>query len=228
MRTAKDEERDLKPGSDAAARGQRRPEWELYQHLKAGHMCWVRGADRSGTAAVVERIGVQLRAEGLHVAALGPASLGRESSPEEWYAALLQCIARQLDPNGGLSGELASFWQEHARLGPLHRWMAALKRIVLPNPGIGSRVLGVALVIFLDGVDVVRRLPFSADELFAAIRECHNRRAQDPELQRLTFCLLEVAGPSERIRDAQTAPFNIGVRIDLAGSSAATDDEVKR
>jgi Tol biopolymer transport system component len=71
------------------------------------------------------------------------------------------------------------------------------------------------VVIFVDEIDAVRSLPFSTDEFFAAIRACYNRRPEDPELRRLTFCLLGVATPSDLIRDVRTTPFNIGRRIEL-------------
>src|SRR2546428_578532 len=48
------------------------------------------------------------------------------------------------------------------------------------------------LVVFLDEIDVVRSLPFRADELFAAVRACYNRRTEDPAFERLSFCLLGV------------------------------------
>src|SRR5207247_545453 len=47
------------------------------------------------------------------------------------------------------------------------------------------------------------------------IRECYNRRSEDPEFNRLTFCLLGVATPSDLIRDTRITPFNIGRRIEL-------------
>jgi hypothetical protein len=70
-------------------------------------------------------------------------------------------------------------------------------------------------VIFIDEIDIVRSLPFSTDEFFAAIRECYNRRAEEPEFERLTFCLIGVATPSDLIRDVRLTPFNIGRRIEL-------------
>src|SRR5205823_5672508 len=88
----------------------------------------------------------------------------------------------------------------------------------IPHPtDAGPRVTNnpARLVIFIDEIDAVRSLPFSADEFFAAIRECYNRRSEDPEYRRLTFCLLGVATPSDLIRDTRTTPFNIGRRIDL-------------
>src|SRR5713101_5428008 len=78
---------------------------------------------------------------------------------------------------------------------------------LIPHP---SRV-----VIFLDEIDAVRNLPFSTDEFFAGVRECYNRRSEDPEFNRLTFCLLGVATPSDLIQDTRLTPFNIGQRIEL-------------
>src|SRR5258708_16228751 len=77
-----------------------------------------------------------------------------------------------------------------------------------------------SIVIFMDEIDVVRSLPFSTDELFAAIRECYNRRTEDPELERLTFCLMGVAAPTDLIRDTRLTPFNIGRRIELTDFTA--------
>src|SRR5947209_2785252 len=77
-----------------------------------------------------------------------------------------------------------------------------------------------SLVVFIDEIDVVRSLPFSADEFFAAIRECYNRRSLNPQFERLTFCLLGVATPSDLIQDVQMTPFNIGRRIELRNFSA--------
>src|SRR5947209_4913852 len=95
--------------------------------------------------------------------------------------------------------------------------MHALREVVLEKvPG--------RIVLFIDEIDAVRSLPFSADEFFAAIRECYNRRSEDPEYRRLTFCLLGVARPSDLIRDTRTTPFNIGRRIELTDFSSSEAD----
>src|SRR5207248_2999311 len=92
--------------------------------------------------------------------------------------------------------------------GPLS---APNSQLPTPNP---------QLVIFIDEIDAVLNLPFSSDEFFAAIRACYNHRSREPELHRLTFCLLGVATPSDLIQDARTTPFNIGRRIELADFTA--------
>jgi hypothetical protein len=76
------------------------------------------------------------------------------------------------------------------------------------------------LVVFIDEIDVVRSLPFSTDEFFAAIRGSYNQRSEDPVFERLTFCLLGVATPADLMRDPHTTPFNLGRRVELADFSA--------
>ena len=77
--------------------------------------------------------------------------------------------------------------------------MTALPQIILPRAPH-------RLVLFVDEIDAVRSLPFSADEFFAGIRECYNRRTQEPEFARLTFCLLGVATPADLISDTRLSP----------------------
>src|SRR5262249_49767903 len=114
------------------------------------------------------------------------------------------------------------------------RWMAALRQVVLPASGVRRQALGVSeelagpgltpdaqgltpprMVILIDGIDTVRSLSFSRDQLLAGIRGCYNRRTDDPEFERLTFCLLGVATPYNLSQDTRITPFNIGRRIEL-------------
>ncbi len=99
-------------------------------------------------------------------------------------------------------------------MGPLLRWVEAIRTVVLTERD-------APVVIFVDEIDVVRSLGFSTDEFFAAIRECHNRRAADPEMNRLTFCLIGVATPTDLIEDTRLTPFNIGTRIELTDLTEA-------
>src|SRR5205823_14637491 len=87
--------------------------------------------------------------------------------------------------------------------------------------GVWRLMSGVSrLVVFIDEIDMVRGLPFSTDEFFAAIRECYNRRTTELEFERLTFCLMGVAAPTDLIRDTRLTPFNIGRRIELTDFTA--------
>ena len=107
------------------------------------------------------------------VARLDLTAVGQNLTAEQWYDGLLVRLGEDL----GLVDELEEFWRVNNRLPPLLRWMRALREVVLARcPG--------RVVIFVDEIDYVRSLPFSTDELFAAIRECYNRRSDDPALDR--------------------------------------------
>ncbi len=194
---------------DAPSYVERRADHHLYEALRGGAFCYVLTARQMGKSSLMVRTAVRLREAGVAVAVLDLTGVGQNLDAEQWYDGLLALMGCALE----LEDELEEFWLGHERLGPLQRWMAALRQVVLAKiPG--------PVVLFIDEIDAVRSLPFSADEFFAAIRECHNRRTEDPEYRRLAFCLVGVATPSDLIRDTRTTPFNIGRRIDLGDFTA--------
>ena len=177
----------------------------LLAALQDGAFCYVLNTRQMGKSSLMARTAQLLRLAGTAVAVLDLTAVGQNLTPVQWYRGLLAGIGEQL----GLEQEIDACWAEHAEAGPMQRFLGALRRAALPAlPG--------ALVIFIDEIDAVRSLPFSTDELFAGIRALYNRRVQDPELNRLTFCLLGVATPADLIRDTRTTPFNVGVRMDLS------------
>ena len=190
--------------SDAPSYVERPADIDLYNNLTRGVFCYALGQRQMGKSSLMVRTAARLRTEGVAVAVLDLTAIGLNISAEQWYGGLLARIGEQLH----LEDELDDYWLDHTRLSPLQRWMAALKKVVL-------RMCAGNVVIFIDEVDAVVSLPFPTDEFFAGIRELYNRRTDEPELRRLTFCLLGVATPSDLVRDIRITPFNIGKRIDL-------------
>ena len=189
---------------------ERRADEELYQALLEREYCYVLTARQMGKSSLMVRTTVRLREVGTKVVVLDLTVLGQNLSTEQWYQGLLGIVGEQLD----LEPELRAFWSEHTHLGPLQRWVRAVRQVVLAQAE-------QPLVIFIDEIDAVRSLRFSTDEFFAALRACYNRRSEDPRYDQLTFCLLGVASPSDLIRDTRTTPFNIGRRIELTDFTAA-------
>jgi AAA-like domain/PEGA domain len=190
---------------DAPSYIERAADQTLYRSLQAGEICYVLTARQMGKSSLMVRTAARLRDNGARVAVLDLTSLGQNLTAEQWYNGLIERAGQQFR----LEDEVEDCWRQLPQLGPMRRFMRVLSDAVLP-------VREGRVVIFVDEIDSVRSLPFSTDEFFAGIRECFNRRPSEPAIERLTFCLLGVATPSDLIRDTRTTPFNIGRRIELS------------
>lgn len=189
---------------DAACYVVRRADLELHTALAAGRFSYVLTSRQMGKSSLMVRTAARLREEQQTVALVDLTAIGHNVTPEQWYTGLVGAVAEQI----GADDTIAAFWRAQHHLGPLHRWQTTMRELV------AGRYVS-RLVIFIDEIDAVRSLPFSTDEFFAGIRELYNRRAEEPELERLNFCLLGVASPADLIRDTRTTPFNIGRRVEL-------------
>ena len=180
---------------------------QLYQALLEGKLCYVFNSRKIGKSSLALQTIKRLRAEGI-VSVFIDLS-GDETKlehPEQWYANILDTLAYELD----LDVNLKSWLDERNWLSPLRRLREFIESVMLSQ-------VSEKIVIFFDEIDSVLSLNFSADDLFAFIRSCYNRRTQNADYNRITFCLLGVATPSALIQDKKRTPFNIGQAIELKG-----------
>ena len=183
----------------------------LHKQLKAGRYCYVLNPRQVGKSSLMVQVAESLKADGVHVAIVDLQAVSKASTDESWYYAVLKQIGRGL----GLEQALRTYWLQTKQVGPdadlispLERWINALKEVVLKERS-GQ------VVVFVDEIDLVRSYTqFSADEFFLAIRYLHGEQKQS-ELNRLSFCLIGVATPSDLIKDTRVTSFNIGERVEL-------------
>lgn len=177
---------------------------ELLSALEQGQLCYVLTSRQMGKSSLMVRTAQKLRRAGTTVVLLDLTAIGQNLNLEQWYFGLMASLGQSLD----LEDAQEDFWNAHPQLSPFQRWSRGLEEVVLAQrPG--------SLVIFIDEIDVVRGLSFSTDEFFAGIRALYNRRTDQPDLLRLTFCMMGVATPADLIRDVRLTPFNVGRRIEL-------------
>lgn len=177
----------------------------LFAGLTAGKFCYVLNSRQMGKSSLCVRTMKRLQGEGTCTAFVDLTKIGgRNVTPEQWYAGIALEIGRAL----GVRDEILAYWKGNGHISPVQRLFGAIRDVVLEP-------LRSPVAVFFDEIDATRSLPFNADEFFAAIRECYNRRVHDPNYSRLTFCLLGVAVPSDLINSTTSTPFNVGERIYL-------------
>ena len=146
----------------------RQADRNLLDSLVAGEFCYVLNTRQMGKSSLMTRCAQRLRDQGVAVAVLDLATVGQNLSAEQWYDGLLVGLGEHLS----IGDELDDFWQNNAHLGPMQRFFEAIGKVALSHLGEQRR-----LVVFVDEIDAVRSLPFSADEFFAGVRGCYNRRS---------------------------------------------------
>ena len=181
---------------------------ELYAALKAGEFCYVLNSRQMGKSSLMVRTLARLQADGWAGVILDFSAKDSQSDqPDRWYAGIINQLNRDLQLLDRPA--LRQWLKARDFIAPVERLGEFIETVLLPG---SDR----PVVILIDEIDSTITLPFT-DDFFALIRACYNKRAENPDYQRLTLALFGVAMPSELIGDVKRTPFNIGKAIDLKG-----------
>ena len=192
-----------------------RPEDEqVYQLLKGGTYCNILTSRQMGKSSLVTRVEARLEAEGRRVVKVDVSGLGGDQlgGGTAWYRSLLKEVVTQLHLTRGFG----AWWSGRpADEGMGARFRAFVEDFLLEDPA--------PIAVIFDEVDDTRRYGFT-DDSFLAIRFLHNARADRPELERLTFCLVGVLLADDLIKVKTSTPYNVGQTVRLTDFSRETCD----
>lgn len=179
----------------------------LFQALLAGEFCYVFNARQMGKSSLRVQMPQRLQQAGVRSGVIDISSIGtRNVAIEQWYGSMVGLLTKAFQ----LQLDLPQWWGDRQHLSAVNRLSDFIDTVVLSQ-------VAAPIVIFIDEIDSVLSLPFAADDFFALIRACYNRRADQPAYRRLTFALFGVATPADLIADATRTPFNIGRAVELRG-----------
>ncbi|NJM18913.1 MAG: hypothetical protein HC907_09465 [Richelia sp. SM1_7_0] len=185
----------------------READTELYESLTRGRFCYILNSRQSGKSSIRVRTMRRLRDAGVECAAIDLSAGGVQNViPEQWYVNLIDHLIESF----ALDIDLGEWWGKNRLHSEVTRFRKFIEEILLVE-------VKENIVIFIDEIDSVLSLKFPTDDFFALIRAFHNQRVDNSNYNRLTFCLLGVASPSNLIQDKQRTPFNIGRGIHLKG-----------
>ncbi len=193
--------------ADAPSYVVREADDELFDGLLAGEFCYVLNSRQMGKSSLRVRTMKRLQDAGVACSSIDLTGIGSQQlTPKQWYRGLIQELVSCFE----LNINRRQWLKERDDLTPVQQFGEFIRDVLLVE-------VDRHIVLLVDEIDSLINLDFPTDDFFALIRNCYNKRAENPAYHRLTFALFGVATPPDLIQDKHRTPFNIGRAIELPG-----------
>lgn len=180
---------------------------QIFEILKAREYCFVFNSRQMGKSSLRVQAMRKLEALGVKCISIDLTLLGSNVSQDEWYKGFTCELLNKFELRNEIDFDS---WEKQQRS------QTAVQRLNHFIESVLLKKFCQDIVIFIDETDFLLGVSFK-DDFFAFIRACYNQRAENVEYERLTFCLLGVATPTDLIQDKLRTPFNISSPIELTG-----------
>lgn len=183
---------------------------ELYERLEDGQYCHILAQRQSGKTSLIANTAARLRKKAIAIAIVDLTQASDEGVSENagrWYYSIAYRIVRELR----IKADVQAWWKDRGGLTNLQRLREFFLEIVLAESD-GQ------VVICLDRIEATIGQPLAQD-LFNAVRSCHDARATQVDFQRLTFALVGSASASEIVKNVQGSIFEISRSVALTDFS---------
>ncbi|NES87299.1 MAG: GAF domain protein, partial [Moorea sp. SIO2B7] len=163
----------------------RQADRDFYNHLMAGRFCYVLTSRQMGKSSLRVQTMGRLQEEGIMCAAIDLTEIiSPDITRSEFYGSITYTLADSLNLLDHI-GDFDNWWHKYEILPSMHRLDRFINEVLLKH----DSLLGKNIVIFIDEVDSILRLPFPVNDFFGLIRACHNNRADQLEYNRLTLAI---------------------------------------
>ncbi|MCJ7557790.1 MAG: AAA-like domain-containing protein [Gammaproteobacteria bacterium] len=173
---------------------------QMLRFLDMGESCTLFMPRQCGKTSLINHCAQRLRKDGRLAAIVDLTQMGtleHSDEPSRWFYTIAHRILRDLR----LKINLQQWWRDHSGLSNQERMADFFWEILLGNTT-------APIVIFFDDLETLIELP-SAREFLATIRASNDRRASEPDFQRLSFVLAGVTHPIQFKINGEQAPFEV-------------------
>ena len=189
----------------------RHEDQDVLHRLSMGEWVNLFCSRQSGKSSLMVRVFFDLQHRGWCTALCDLTILGTQADAETYFRGLTSAIAKGLKISN-----YAGFWNQRTFDTPSQKFTAFVTELIpqeIDNP----------VAIFLDEIDSVLKLSFSAD-LFFALRGAYHELKRNPRKEPIVFCLAGAIAPYEFVTSAFGGSFDVGHTLALRDFSLSSDD----